>query len=304
MESEARVTPDVTRGLADDLWAIFVHARWPVQSYVLLGFLYGSLIARSMFDMRVLTAFISWLLLCAGLTVFNSYYDKDEEPVGGMSNPPKVTPALLYGSLAMQAVAFVLAFFVGLTFFILALIVGAIYFLYSHKSFRWKSNGYRAVILNAILGSLTMVAAASISDQPPLLAVAIGVFTAAFFKASVYMMMQVHQVHEDTVRGDVSIAVMFGRSKTLKASCFFMLLSAIFGAASLYVALQSGLIAGLFLVYLLIMAYLLFRWERREGDPARDYATMRGLIYYSGYVGSVLCLLVYALFNLRGGVLF
>src|SRR5262245_6138910 len=175
--------------LAGDLKSIFVHVRWPIQSYVLLGFLFGSLVARVPFSLQVLLAFLSWLLICGGLTVFNSYYDKDEAPVGGMANPPKVTSALLYGSLTMEAIGLIIALFINRAFAALAVVTIIIYFMYSHKSFRLKSNGYMAVILNAILGMLTVLAAAVLSSNALTIPVLLGCLTAASFKASVYMMM-------------------------------------------------------------------------------------------------------------------
>lgn len=287
--------------LAHEIRSVVVHMRWPVQSYVLEGFVFALIVSHSSASSRGLIAFISWLLLCGGLTVFNSYYDKDEEPVGGMSTPPKVTISLLYGSLILQLVALVIAYVVGLNFLLFSIVVAAIYFFYSHKSFRLKSNGYLAVTLNSILGALTIMAASLVSGQGLTVPVVFGVLTAASFKASVYMMMQVHQVKEDLTRGDTSIAVMYGRNPTLKAALVFILIAGVFGTLAFYTALGNGLIAGLFLAYFLFMAYLFLRWIGRPADPARDYATIRNMIYYSGYVGSAVCVLVYAYLNLQPG---
>jgi len=42
------------------------------------------------------------VFLYAGATAFNSYYDRDEGPVGGLERPPPVLPALLPVALGMS----------------------------------------------------------------------------------------------------------------------------------------------------------------------------------------------------------
>ncbi|HXW79136.1 MAG TPA: UbiA family prenyltransferase [Acidimicrobiales bacterium] len=285
--------------LATELRRIFVHIRWPVQSYVLLGFLFGSIVAKHPVTVDVVLGLVSWFLICAGLTVFNSYYDKDEDPVGGMAKPPKVTASLLYGSLVMQVAGLVLAIVLGGVFLYLAIAVIILYILYSHRLFRFKSNGYAAVLINAVLGSLTILAAASLGPRAGAAALALAAGSAALFKASVYMMMQVHQIREDKARGDVSVAVMFGRDKTLRASLFFAVLAGACGAAALATA-GFYVLAGLVLGYFVILAYRFWSWTRQPEDPKNDYAQVRQMVYLSGYLGSVICLGAYIYFNVAG----
>jgi 1,4-dihydroxy-2-naphthoate octaprenyltransferase len=280
--------------LATELHRILVHVRWPVQSYVLAGFLFGMALARVPLDGTALLAFCSWLLLCAGLTVFNSYYDKDEEPVGGMRRPPKVTRSLLYGSLAMEAVALGLSALVNPRFLALAILTAILYFFYSHEAFRWKSIGLLAVVLNSILGFMTILAAALLTPAPFAPVVLWGGLTAALFKASVYMMMQVHQIEDDRARGDISIAVQFGRQATLRAALTAMVLAG--GAATQTVYLASGgpwlpLVCG---IYFGAMAVLFLFWLRRPEDRQRDLETMTRMVHLTGYLGCAMSLVVYA----------
>jgi 4-hydroxybenzoate polyprenyltransferase len=175
--------------------------------------------------------------------------------------------------------------------------------MYSHKSFRLKSNGYMAVILNAILGLLTVLAAAVLSNNALTLPVLLGCLTAASFKASVYMMMQVHQIEDDKQRGDTSIAVIFGRDTTLKAALGFIALAGLFALAALYIALNQVLLPILFFLYFLGLAYLFLNWIRRRGDPHSDMRTMMRMIYVSGYLGSLVCFVIYLyFFGLSGRV--
>jgi 4-hydroxybenzoate polyprenyltransferase len=282
-----------------ELRRIFIHIRWPVQSYVLLGFLFGSIIAKHPVTVDVVLGLVSWFLICAGLTVFNSYYDKDEDPVGGMAKPPKVTSTLLYGSLVMQAAGLVLAIVLGGVFLYLAIAVIVLYILYSHRLFRFKSNGYAAVLINSVLGALTILAAASLGPKADTAALVLAAASAAVFKASVYMMMQVHQIQEDKARGDVSVAVMFGRNKTLRASLFFAVLAGACGAAAL--ATTGAYVLGvLVLGYFVILGHRFALWIRQPEDPRSDYAWVRQMVYLSGYLGSVICLGAYIYFNVAG----
>jgi 4-hydroxybenzoate polyprenyltransferase len=286
--------------LAAELRRIFLHIRWPVQSYVLMGFLFGMAIAGVPLTGRAVLAFVSWLLLCAGLTVFNSYYDKDEDPVGGLERPPEVTVSLLYGSIALELAGLVMACFVNPVFLGLSLAMAVVYFFYSHEKFRFKANGFAAVFFNSGLGVATVVAAASLSRDLGRPQIVAGAAAAALFKASVYMMMQVHQIEEDKRRGDRSIAVLFGRQATLKAALAAMAAGGALIAVALYLTAGAWLLPALTLVYVGFLLVLFARWIGRDADARRDQQTMSTMIYVSGYLGSVVCLLIYVYLG-RGG---
>ena len=132
---------------------VFVHARWPVQSYVALGFLFSAVLTRRLIDARYLAALVAWLAIVVGLTVLNAYYDKDESPVGGMQNPPKVNRSLLHGAHTLLVFGLGLGIIFGATFWGLMLAVVVLYFFYSHEATRWKRNGYVAIAINATVAA-------------------------------------------------------------------------------------------------------------------------------------------------------
>src|SRR5688572_5617038 len=129
-----------SNNLNTELKRIFVHARWPVQSYVVLAFMFGVVLTKDRINLPYMIAGVAWLLIVVGLTVLNSYYDKDEAPVGGMQNPPKVNESLLYGALALLAIGLLMGLAFGVTFWVLQLIVVVLYFFYSYEGTRWKTN--------------------------------------------------------------------------------------------------------------------------------------------------------------------
>jgi len=66
---------------------------------------------------RLAPAFFAFhFLLYTGITAFNSYYDRDEGPVGGLEHPPPIHQALLPLSLLLQAAGLARAAFVGAWF--------------------------------------------------------------------------------------------------------------------------------------------------------------------------------------------
>jgi 1,4-dihydroxy-2-naphthoate octaprenyltransferase len=286
--------------LAAELHANFIHARWPIQSYVAAGFLLGLLLALVPLSMTTLWAFFSWLLLCVGLTIFNSYYDKDEAPVGGMVHPPKVTKGLFWGSLILQMIALVIALFISPTFFWLALFMYIVFFLYSHKWFRFKSNGYAAVFLNGLLGATTILAAASLGGNLLRPEILCGAATAFFFKTSVYMMMQVHQIEEDTLRGDKSIAVLYGRNRTLLASLVGIIIAGMFATAAVYILSQGILLPLLMGVYFISIAALYLFWMNSDGDKLKDTVRMNRMVYYTGYMACLVFSISYVYLDVRG----
>jgi 1,4-dihydroxy-2-naphthoate octaprenyltransferase len=300
MAKTAVLVPGYTDRFATEVHANLIHARWPIQSYVVAGFLLGLLLALAPLSARTLWAFFSWLLLCVGLTIFNSYYDKDEAPVGGMVHPPKVTEGLFWGSFILQMIALVIAVFISSTFFWLALFMYVVFFLYSHRMFRFKSNGYAAVFLNGLLGGTTILAAASLGGallRPEILC---GAATAFFFKCSVYTMMQVHQVEEDTIRGDKSIAVMYGRNRTLLGSTVMMLIAGVFATAAMYILSHGLRLPLLMCAYFISIAVLYLLWRNSQGGKHTDTVRMNRMVYYTGYVGSIVFSGSYVYLHIRG----
>lgn len=289
-----------SEGFLNEAQRVFIHARWPVQSYVVLGFLFGAVVTRHPLNFSYIVAFVAWLMIVVGLTVLNSYYDKDEAPVGGMQNPPKVNESLLYGSLILIVAGLILCFPFGMTFWLLALAVVIVYFFYSYEGTRWKSNGYAAVGINALVGALTVLGAAILRGSftaPEVIAAAL---CAAAFKASVYSMMQVHQIEEDTARGDVSFAVMHGRQKTLRFSQVTMLIAGICATVSTYLVGIHPILPVLTGAYFLGSVFFFEIWIRQNADVHQDSLRMQRMIYYTGYAGSVAFLVMYVFMAATG----
>jgi hypothetical protein len=87
------------------LWHFILHLRLHYQLFILSGgYLLGGLIADEPLWKQYWLQFLNvHVLLFGGATAFNSYWDRDEGPVGGLRNPPAMERWMRDLSLAMQA---------------------------------------------------------------------------------------------------------------------------------------------------------------------------------------------------------
>src|SRR5207237_4545764 len=99
------------------------------------------------------------LLRYPGITGFNSFYDRDEGPVGGLREPPPAGPWLLPISLTLKAAGLILALAVGPSFAAIYVAFIVLSFLYSHPLARWKANPWlSALIVSGGQGGLGFLA--------------------------------------------------------------------------------------------------------------------------------------------------
>ena len=87
------------------MWTLLVHLRLHFQLLLAPVFLWGWLLAGGGLSLSVVLGFIAFhFFLYSGATAFNSYYDRDVGPVGGLERPPSVSPGLLPFSLIVQLI--------------------------------------------------------------------------------------------------------------------------------------------------------------------------------------------------------
>lgn len=165
--------------------------------------------------------------LYGGGTAFNSYYDRDEGPVGGMAEPPPVDRGLLWFSLAIQLVGLPLAIAVGLPFTIMWLIICVLMILYSHPWVRLKSHSVAALLAVAIGQGAVGFAAGWFAVrtqwdslwEPDALW---GMLTTALIVTGLYIITQSYQTREDSERGDKTLPVLLGARNALLVSLLIL----------------------------------------------------------------------------------
>ena len=97
------------------LYSLFVHLRLHYQLLFLSPlFIWGFMLAGGELSEQAIGGFITFhVFLYGGITAYNSYYDRDVGPIGGLRRPPPVNELLLPFSLGVQGIGFVLALRVG-----------------------------------------------------------------------------------------------------------------------------------------------------------------------------------------------
>lgn len=277
---------------------VLIHIRWPIQSFTLLGFLFGMVVSRINLSADLILGFISWFLLCSAIGVFNSYYDKDEKPVAGLENPPAAAISMLIGAWLFKLSGFIIALFLNKMFLIIY-IAGVVFsVLYSHERFRLKSNGYIAVILNFVVGAMTFLAASSFSLPSPAI-LFLGGATAGFFLAAIYLMMQVHQKEEDNNRKDISIMVLYGRKVTITSAIVLMIVAAILSLVSLVASDYQWFYIFALVVYFTIILFFSYIWLKKQEEPMQDFKIMNKLIMRLSYAANLILAVIYVFETLQ-----
>lgn len=119
----------------------WLHLRIPFSYFLLPVFLFALGVSPNFTESRLLWSFlIVHLLLYPASNGFNSYFDKDEKSIGGLSNPPPVKVGLYYVSLLFDGFAIVLGLKISVLFASMLLIYGLVSKAYSHPAVRLKNT--------------------------------------------------------------------------------------------------------------------------------------------------------------------
>lgn len=259
-------------------------------------FLWGFLLAGGQVNARFGVLFgIFHVLFYGGATALNSYYDRDEGPIGGMWDPPPVTRSLLVFAVGVQVVGLALVFFISRPLFVLSLIMGAAGNGYSHPAIRLKSRPWTSLLAVSIFQGMGGTAAGWLcgqSDWTTLfsLKALLGGVAAALAITGFYPLTQIYQREEDQRRGDISFAVHWGER------CFPLAIGCMLAAALLMGGIvwhSFGLGPALVLVLGTAgLAGVIYLWWRSfdESRMRENYLHMMRVGYmmaagFSGFIG-------------------
>lgn len=196
----------------------WLHLRIPFSYFLLPVFLFSLAISPNLSEARVLWVFIILhVFLYPASNGFNSYFDKDEQSIGGLKNPPKVTKGLYYLSLLFDAIALVLGYvMLNPLFAAMLLIYGLVSKAYSHPLVRLKKYPVVGWIVTGFFqGAFTFkMCYIGINDFPLGTCFNTQVFIPALLTSIVlwanYPMTQVYQHEEDSKRGDSTLSLKLG----------------------------------------------------------------------------------------------
>ncbi len=222
-----------------------VHLRPHFQLMLAPIFLWGYLWAGGGPDLRLLIGFVVvHLFLYGGITAYNSAYDHDRGPVGGLYRPPRVGDGLLPFSILVQLAGLALATALGWQFSLIYLAIMALSVAYSHPRIRWKASPVASSLVvfggQGLLGFLAGWLAAGGSFASSLGVTGLGgALAAAGVTLGMYPLGQLFQLREDAQRGDRTLALALGPERAFR---FVQVSLALGGAiAALMVARRWGL---------------------------------------------------------------
>ncbi|WP_158860900.1 UbiA family prenyltransferase [Lunatibacter salilacus] len=193
------------------------HLRIPFSFYLLPVFIFAWAVAREVEISRLILVFITLhLFLYPSSNGYNSYFDKDEESIGGLKHPPKVTKGLYFLSMVFFLMALLVGLGINYEYSIMMLVYGLVSMAYSHPSVRLKKYPYISwVTAGYFQGYFTFcMAYAGLtgggwgvylkeSVYIP------GILTTIILMGS-YPLTQVYQHREDQKRGDITLSLSLG----------------------------------------------------------------------------------------------
>lgn len=203
----------------NSLLTFIVHLRLHYQFFILSGgFLLGGFLANGGFNFDFWKHFfIIHILLFGGATAFNSFWDKDEGPIGGLKNPPKMQEWMRWMSLVFMGLGGILSLEMGLVYVVTYVISMFLFWAYSSPVLRWKGDPILSLF---VIGLSTGTAGylfgyISGGGQEFDIPIVFGSAGVAFVLVSMYPISQIFQIEEDRKRGDETFASRFGKNGVL-----------------------------------------------------------------------------------------
>ena len=237
-------------------------------------------VAESMVLTNLLLSFIILhFLVYPASNGYNSYYDKDEESIGGLKNPPKVTVELYYVSLLLDIIGLALSLFISLEFMLMILVYGLVSKAYSHPSVRLKKYPFIGWLAAGIFQGyftflLSIMAIQDIGVAETLYAkIQWPAVLSSVLLLGSYPMTQIYQHEEDGRRGDRTISRVLGILGTFHFTAIaFSLATA--GFAYYFITFQTSTDALLFLLFLSPVLVFFGNWylKVRKNRAAADFS--------------------------------
>jgi 1,4-dihydroxy-2-naphthoate octaprenyltransferase len=204
----------------------WLHLRIPFSYFLMPVFLFALGISPNLIESQVLWAFVILHgLVYPASNGYNSYFDKDEESIGGLRRPPPVKKGLYYLSLVFDVLALFLSYWmVSPLFSMMVFLYGLASKAYSHPQIRLKKYPITGwLIIGFFQGLFTlMMCYAGINhfQMDTILKARVlipGVLTSIMLLGS-YPITQIYQHKEDALRGDKTISLLLG----IRGTFFFV----------------------------------------------------------------------------------
>jgi 1,4-dihydroxy-2-naphthoate octaprenyltransferase len=196
----------------------WLHLRSPFSYFLLPVFLFALAISPNLEGQRLLWVFfILHFLLYPASNAYNSYFDKDEQSIGGLKNPPPVKKELYYVAISLDVLAIIVGYLaINTIFSIMMLLYGLVSKAYSHPSIRlkkfpvigWIAAGFFQGFFTLFM-SYVGINNFDLSESWHDKTVLAGILATVMLLGN-YPMTQVYQHEEDAKRGDRTFSLMLG----------------------------------------------------------------------------------------------
>ncbi|MFY0607556.1 MAG: UbiA prenyltransferase family protein [Cyclobacteriaceae bacterium] len=257
----------------------WLHLRIPFSFFLAPVFFFAVAMADASISIEFWLIFvILHLLLYPASNGYNSYFDKDEESIGGLKNPPAVSKELHVVSLIFDGLALSLGLYISWQFSLMLFIYGLVSKAYSHPSVRLKKMPFlgwlAAGLFQGYFTFLMVVLGVSGGEFSSVLNTKIqfgGILSTMLLFGS-YPMTQVYQHSEDKRRGDRTISLLLGVLGTFHfTAAFFGLSVSMFVWYYLtYFTAAEAMIFQLALLPVLVYFFVWY-WKTRKDQANADF---------------------------------
>lgn len=270
-----------------DALDFLVHLRLHYQLFILSGpYLLGGVYVSELHWPRFLGQFlVVQILLFGGATAFNSFWDRDTGPVGGLRHPPPMQSWMRSAAIGLQVLGLLLAAPLGGVYLLLYVASMLLFWLYSSPLARWKGNPHLSLVAVGVstgLNPCLMAYLAAGGSTPGSLLVLVAAAGASLLLLSMYPVSQVFQLEEDRGREDVTFAAAYGLGgvRILFGICYAVGLGVV--ACTL---VQVGQTLGIVFSTLGAGGGLVTGWRlwHLEGKPG-EYDEVMRLKYFTSFV--------------------
>lgn len=266
-----------------------LHLRFPFSWFLLPVFLFSLSFAPNIHPHRLLWVFvILHLLVYPASNGYNSYFDRDEQSIGLLKNPPRVNLSLYFVSLLLDALALILAFIhLNTTFMLMVLLYGLASKAYSHPQIRLKKYPVTGWIITGFFQGFFVFLACyvGLNDFSIEQVLRPQVLTPALLCSLMlwgnYPLTQVYQHGEDAKRGDRTLSLRLGIRNTFSFSAWMFMLAAA-GFINLFWFVFDRNYIGEFLLAMapvaLFFSFWFYRVKQHERYARYDYAMWMNII--------------------------
>ncbi len=194
-----------------------LHLRIPFSFFLMPVFFFALGNSPNFTETGIIWTFlIVHFLLYPASNGYNSYFDKDEQSIGGLRNPPPVKRELYFVAIVLDAAAVILALKISYLFASMILIYGLVSKAYSHPSIRLKKYPFIGWIITGLFQgffSFLMcyegINALGISSLFKTQIVVPALLTTVMLWGN-YPMTQIYQHDEDEKHGDKTLSMVLG----------------------------------------------------------------------------------------------